>query len=169
LCINAGTRNRNTRRRKPLGSKEIERSILTSDSRLYYLSLSQIMVYQPARRQERLRIRSRLSATTLLRATLLILMAATPVVLATRLIRSSQASESTSALPMTPQSTKAEIADRYGKLPLSFQSNEGQTDRDVKFLSHGPGYDLFLTAAGAVLTLRKPRPPAFTENVLSNH
>jgi photosystem II stability/assembly factor-like uncharacterized protein len=52
-------------------------------------------------------------------------------------------------------STAAEITARYGRLPLSFEENEGQTDGEVKFLSRGPGYDLFLTADGAVLSLRK--------------
>ena len=33
----------------------------------------------------------------------------------------------------------------YGKLPLSFEINRGQTDSRVKFLSRGSGYSLFLT------------------------
>ena len=45
--------------------------------------------------------------------------------------------------------------DMYGKLPLSFEANHGQTDPQVKFLSHGPGYALFLTANEAVLSLQK--------------
>jgi parallel beta-helix repeat protein len=57
------------------------------------------------------------------------------------------------------EASKSRIADRYGKLPLSFEVNEGQTDKQVEFVSHGPGYDLFLTASGAVLTLRKPQTP----------
>jgi hypothetical protein len=56
-------------------------------------------------------------------------------------------------------STSAAIADSYGKLPLRFEANEGQTDPQVKFLSRGPGYDLFLTATTAVLTLRKSQSP----------
>ena len=52
---------------------------------------------------------------------------------------------------------KARMADAYGKLELSFIPNQGQTAEQVKFLSRGPGYDVFLTADGAVLTLRKPR------------
>src|ERR1700735_4912162 len=39
-------------------------------------------------------------------------------------------------------------------LPLGFESNEGQTDKQVKFLSHGDGYSLFLTSNEAVFTLR---------------
>ena len=83
------------------------------------------------------------------------LLAVALIVLSPRLIRSSQASEPASALPLTTQSTKAEIADHYGKLPLSFESNEGQTDRTAKFISRGPGYDLFLTTTGAVLKSAK--------------
>jgi beta-propeller repeat-containing protein/HYDIN/CFA65/VesB family protein/centrosomal CEP192-like protein len=40
------------------------------------------------------------------------------------------------------------------RLPLSFEPNEGQTDRRVRFLARGPGYTLFLTADEAVLSLR---------------
>jgi hypothetical protein len=42
----------------------------------------------------------------------------------------------------------------YGKLPLSFDVNQGQTDRRVKFLSRGAGYTLFLTSKGVVLSLQ---------------
>jgi hypothetical protein len=41
----------------------------------------------------------------------------------------------------------------YGKLPLSFEANVGQTDSQVDFLSRGSGYSLFLTPQGAVLSL----------------
>src|SRR5690348_15766058 len=44
----------------------------------------------------------------------------------------------------------------YGKLPLSFEVNQGQTTKQVKFLSRGAGYALFLTPTEAVLTLRAP-------------
>ena len=40
-------------------------------------------------------------------------------------------------------------------LPLSFEANQGQTDDQVKFMSRGSGYTLFLTATEAVLTLSK--------------
>ncbi len=45
------------------------------------------------------------------------------------------------------------VAGDYGKLPLTFESNTGQTDPAVKFLSRGKGYSLFLTPAGATLRL----------------
>ena len=47
------------------------------------------------------------------------------------------------------------VVTAYGKLPLSFEANQGQTDEQVKFLSRGKGYTLFLTPTEAVLALRK--------------
>ncbi len=55
------------------------------------------------------------------------------------------------------QSAARQVLDRYGKLPMSFEINEGQTDERVKFLSRGEGYELFLTRTDAVLSLREPR------------
>ncbi len=52
---------------------------------------------------------------------------------------------------------KPKLPEGFGELPLSFEINKGQTDQAVKFLSHGPGYDLFLTATEAVLSLQKPQ------------
>jgi len=49
---------------------------------------------------------------------------------------------------------KPQIVTNYGKLPLSFEANQGQTDEQVKFVSRGPGYTLFLTGTEAVLQLR---------------
>jgi hypothetical protein len=40
-------------------------------------------------------------------------------------------------------------------LPLVFEPNQGQTAPQVKFLSHGAGYGLFLTADETVLNLRR--------------
>jgi hypothetical protein len=48
----------------------------------------------------------------------------------------------------------------YGQLPLSFEPNQGQTAPEVRFLSRGPGYQLFLTPQEAVLTLHKSAPKA---------
>jgi len=55
------------------------------------------------------------------------------------------------------RSHNAVIADIYGKLPLSFeankgQMNKGQMDDDVKFVSRGHGYGLFLKADESKLT-----------------
>jgi hypothetical protein len=53
----------------------------------------------------------------------------------------------------------------YGKLPLMFEANRGQSDEKVKFISRGNGYSLFLTSSEAVLALADrsssaPRPGA---------
>ena len=46
----------------------------------------------------------------------------------------------------------------YGNLPMAFEANQGQTNPQVRYLSHGNGYELFLTSDEAVLTLREPQP-----------
>jgi len=55
---------------------------------------------------------------------------------------------------------RAQVAQNYGKLPLSFEANQGQTDPQVKFLARGRGYGLYLTDREAVLSLRKLQPGA---------
>jgi uncharacterized repeat protein (TIGR01451 family) len=42
--------------------------------------------------------------------------------------------------------------DAFGRLPLSFEVNQGQTDSRVKFLARGHGYTLFLTDNGATFS-----------------
>jgi Beta-propeller repeat len=56
-----------------------------------------------------------------------------------------------------PEQT-ARLRDAYGKLPLSFEANEGQINSQVKFLARGSGYQLFLTDTEAVLVLSKSEP-----------
>jgi Beta-propeller repeat len=46
-------------------------------------------------------------------------------------------------------------ADNYGKLPMSFEENVGQTDAAAKFIVRGNGYSLFLSSNQAVLSLQK--------------
>src|SRR6266480_1059482 len=55
---------------------------------------------------------------------------------------------------------EARVSQSYGKLPLHFEANQGQTHQDVRFLARGAGYSLFLTAGEAVLVLTKPNPDA---------
>src|SRR6267378_6147373 len=45
--------------------------------------------------------------------------------------------------------------DGYGKLPLSFEVNWGQTDARFRFLARGQGYTLFLNSQEAVLSLER--------------
>lgn len=53
-----------------------------------------------------------------------------------------------------PETDKAKLLENYGKLPLSFEPNQGQADSAVRFLSRGSGYTLFLTGNEAVMALR---------------
>jgi len=55
----------------------------------------------------------------------------------------------------TAAGSKARLVETYGSLPLSFELNQGQTDNQVRFLSRGPGYSVFLTPTEAVLALGK--------------
>ena len=48
------------------------------------------------------------------------------------------------------------VSETYGRLPLYFEANRGQTDPQVKFISRGDGYVLFLTSREAVLALNAP-------------
>ena len=43
----------------------------------------------------------------------------------------------------------------YGRVPLSFEANQGQTASEVQFLSRGSGYTLFLTPTNAVFSLQR--------------
>lgn len=67
------------------------------------------------------------------------------------------AASNTPGLRSTPnESAKVKILESYGRVPLHFEANNGQTDRRVKFLALGSGYTLFLTSTEAVLALDKP-------------
>lgn len=50
--------------------------------------------------------------------------------------------------------TKQQLEQAYGKLPLSFEANQGQTDAQVNFLARTAGQSLFLTPDRAVLSLK---------------
>lgn len=76
---------------------------------------------------------------------------------------------SVAALPMRSQSAasanfsaadhpasridSARLARNFGKLPISFEPNQGQTDKGVQFVARGAGYTLFLEPDEAFLSL----------------
>jgi uncharacterized protein (TIGR03437 family) len=66
-----------------------------------------------------------------------------------------------SSVPSTPdkqsldRTARTRIEQAYGKLPMRFEANQGQTDPRVKFTARGAGYAVFLTADETVLHLRK--------------
>src|SRR5215217_2787590 len=51
-----------------------------------------------------------------------------------------------------PQMSEKEALDAYGKLPLSFIPNEGQSDKAVRYYAQGAGYGFFFTHKGATLS-----------------
>ncbi|HEX6467115.1 MAG TPA: SBBP repeat-containing protein, partial [Terriglobales bacterium] len=55
-----------------------------------------------------------------------------------------------------PAST-AQASSQYGRLPLSFELNQGQADSHIKFFSHGRANAMFFTDNEAVLNLQAPR------------
>ncbi len=57
----------------------------------------------------------------------------------------------TTSPPKLTAGMKSKVAETYGKLPLTFEANHGQTDSQVRFVSRGRGYAMFLTATEAVL------------------
>ena len=63
-----------------------------------------------------------------------------------------------SLVSAAPIKTHAKLAASYGKLPLSFEANQGQADARVRFLARGDGCTIFLTDNEAVLILRKSQP-----------
>lgn len=48
---------------------------------------------------------------------------------------------------------QAKFASGYGRLPMQFEPNMGQTDKQVHFTARADGGTLFLTNTEAVLTL----------------
>ena len=66
------------------------------------------------------------------------------------------------------EATKQRVVETYGRLPLSFEANQGQTDSQVKFLSRGSRYRLFLTPTEAVLSLSSPQSSQRAQRKSSN-
>lgn len=66
---------------------------------------------------------------------------------------STRPAPASSSFPL--QKTLANTA--YGKLPLFFEANRGQTDPQVRFVSRGPGYTLFITPTEAIFSLLTPQ------------
>jgi len=58
--------------------------------------------------------------------------------------------------PKVSAEAQSRVKDAYRHLPLRFEPNLGQSDSQVKFLSRGSGYTLFLSHDQAVLSLQRP-------------
>src|SRR5262249_43710336 len=55
------------------------------------------------------------------------------------------------------QSPQPAISNVYGHLSLSFEPNQGQADKDVQFLSRGPGFTLSLCDNEAIIRVEPAR------------
>ena len=64
-------------------------------------------------------------------------------------------SRKTASASQPDPARRARVAEAFGRLPLSFEPNQGQTNSAVRFLSRGSGYRLFLKQHETVLSLRK--------------
>ena len=87
--------------------------------------------------------------------------AATP----SRSLQSALESRPHAIAPIPPQKEALSPQERrqyrnaFAATPLSFEPNQGQVDAQVKYLSRGDGYTLFLTNDEAVLSLRSASRP----------
>ncbi len=68
--------------------------------------------------------------------------------------RSSEVAPAGGSVPSRP------VAVDYGRLPMSFEANQGQSADPVKFLARASGYALFLTDEEAVLSFADGSPPS---------
>jgi len=62
-----------------------------------------------------------------------------------RFLRPGSRSRSDFPVIQNKQISQARVLSGYGKLPLTFEENQGQTDARVKFLARGAGYTVFLS------------------------
>jgi len=60
--------------------------------------------------------------------------------------------------PLFSAPNTAVVDGKYGKAPIAFEPNVGQSDPQVKFIARGDGYTLFLTPAETVFLLKADSP-----------
>src|SRR5215212_1091428 len=85
---------------------------------------------------------------------MLFLLWALPLSMLPRVAATPVATVKTNPTSPNTAAVKMSLSKNYGKLPLSFEPNMGQSDKQVRFLSRGPGYSVFLTPTEAVFCLR---------------
>ena len=54
-----------------------------------------------------------------------------------------------------PDDARRRLEDAYGKLPLAFVPNAGQTDRSVRYYAQGAGFSFYFTKGEAVLSFQR--------------
>jgi hypothetical protein len=71
-----------------------------------------------------------------------------------------------SAAPQTGITQRPQLGAAYGKLPMTFEMNQGQTSAKAQFIARGQGYSAFLTSGGMLLSLRPTRVAAETSGAV---
>jgi hypothetical protein len=94
------------------------------------------------------------SIQVLVAVSVLSLMAAGPA--ASQTLPTSTARSEVEAKDSSAPKAQTRMSEAYGRLPLYFEANRGQTDDRVKFVSRGTRSNLFLTSTEAVLVLVQP-------------
>src|ERR1039457_3106120 len=64
-------------------------------------------------------------------------------------------------VPASPKTSpsltaRSRVMENYGRMPLSFEPNRGQSDVKVDFLSRGRGFEALLDKRGATLLVAAP-------------
>jgi RHS repeat-associated protein len=75
------------------------------------------------------------------------------------------AAPSVASAPTAKTQPPPNLAKNYGQSVLPYELNVGQTDSQVRFLSHGPGFGLFLTGSFAEFAFARPSQPT-TQDVV---
>ena len=65
-------------------------------------------------------------------------------------------SSSAEARAAPPSAKKQHLLDAFGKIPLAFTANAGQTDARVRYSAPGAGFSVFLTRSEAMFALQRP-------------
>lgn len=83
--------------------------------------------------------------------------AAFMLIMSTQLAQAQTFNEIDNSNPLTvpDRASHSRLLAAYGKVPLAFEANQGQTDSRVKFLARGTGYTMFLTGGEAALEFRQ--------------
>lgn len=67
-----------------------------------------------------------------------------------------RANRQTPVPAVADEGPRARVVDTFGRIPLHFEPNIGQTSEPANFVSRGPGYAILLNPTHATFTLRVP-------------
>jgi hypothetical protein len=100
----------------------------------------------------------------LLVASLVVCVAGIGLALGLHVRKQSRAAGSKVRLSVLSPVSSSRVSLQYGKLPLAFEPNLGQSNGQAKFLAHGDGYSLFLNSSEVLLALRESAKSKQTEH-----